>query len=103
VPALTGGKITLLGLKKKRIRELGAIVYIGQEIDESDLSTRAAKTGAIPDPSDASTSLLIQYIEALQTVKIGNIVRLSVNAEGGISLEVVARSPSEYAKNHPPK
>lgn len=97
IPALTEGKPAFAGLTNRKIYEFGRMVYIGMAVSENDLFAKLVDSGAFIENVDETLACLRSYVTQLQSLKIGNIVRI-VPADAGSSnlfgLELVAQTPS---------
>ncbi len=95
VPISIEGRMILFGLKSGRERGYGLVVYIGTSINEKDVFDRIPDSKARIENVDDTLTRLRQYLEKLQTLRLGNIVRLipNQNEDGGYELELVAKRP----------
>ena len=96
VPFQTEGRIVLYGVKSGSEQAHGLMVYLGRAITENDLFAKLVDSGVKIDSVDETLTRLRRYLEMLQSLRIGNVVRLQVGQEasGDFELELVAKSPA---------
>lgn len=91
------GQRVLRGLKSGKEAALGMMVYIGISITENDVLAKLVDSGAVVPDIEATLVLLRSYLEELQSLKIGNVARLSSSnqvTEPKVILELIANTPS---------
>lgn len=96
IPRNEEGKLVLRAVKSGKIPEYGMMVYIGVEVKENDLFAKPVDSGTLISRVDDTMASLRKYIEQLQTLRIGNVVRI-IPANGTsdtFALELVAMTPS---------
>lgn len=71
--------------------ELGAVVFLGTEVTPDLLLERFCERN--PPPSDGLLALRIlnEYVEALNAVRIGNVLSVSYGPDGSLILKVEAK------------
>jgi hypothetical protein len=97
VPWSRGGQRVLLGLKSGQEAALGMVVFIGRSVTEKDLFTKLVDSGAVIANVDETLHLLRSHLARLQTLKIGNVVRIRSPAQDSgpdVDLELIAITPS---------
>lgn len=96
IPFQTEGRTILYGVKSESEQTHGLMVYLGRAITENDLFAKLVDSGAKIESVDDTLTHLRQYLEKLQSLRIGNVVRLQVgqDAGDGFELELVANSPA---------
>lgn len=98
VPVKEDGKVVLRSLKKDRVFQYGRVVFVGQNVSESDLFAKLVETGRkILDVAD-TLETLGKFLEAMKTVKIGNVIELADGAEDSTVLVVASNTPSGFGK-----
>jgi hypothetical protein len=98
VPILYNGRFVLYGLKSGRHRRFGVVIYLGREIDEEDLLSKLVDSGQKVANADETTKTLRRYIEQLQPLRIGNVVRLPECTGCIFELELLAKTPSGFRR-----
>ncbi len=98
VPVKAEGRTRFYGLKSGVVQSLGMMVYVGRSVTENDLFAKLVDTGAKVESVDETLAQLRQYIEALQDLRIGNVVRLQECNGGNVELELASNTPSGFAK-----
>lgn len=98
VPWKHEDRLVLLGLKSKKNRQLGLVVYTGRAVSEKDLFARIVDLGLLIPSVDKAMDLLRLYNDAMRSLKSGSIVRLHVRESnsGVIAFELVANSESSF-------
>lgn len=97
VPWSRGGQRVLLGLKSGQESPLGMMVFVGRSVTEKDLFTKLVDSGAVIANVDETLHLLRSHLARLQTLTIGNVVRIrSPGQDSGpdVDLEIIAITPS---------
>jgi len=96
VPVQAEERTILYGLKSECEHMYGLMIYLGQAITENDLFAKLVDSGTKIANVDETVSRLRQYIEKLQSLRIGNVVRLHPDETGigGFELELVANTPA---------
>jgi len=87
----------LLGLKSGQESPLGMMVFVGRSVTEKDLFTKLVDSGAVIANVDETLHLLRSHLARLQTLTIGNVVRIrSPGQDSGpdVDLEIIAITPS---------
>jgi hypothetical protein len=101
IPWNRDGRRVLRGLKSGKDAAFGMMVFVGRSITENDLFAKLVDSGAVIEDVDETLALLRSYLEALQTLKIGNVTRMcsaTQNSGDAIELELVANAPSATKK-----
>jgi hypothetical protein len=92
-------EIKFLGTRSGRTVRYGMVVLTSQAITENDLFAKLVDTGRrITNVAD-TLQVLTRFLDAMKSVKIGNIVELSGGNNDTISLLIVANTPSGFAKH----
>lgn len=97
VPWNRGGQRVFLGLKSGQESSLGMIVFIGRSVTETDLFIKLVDSGAEIGNVEETLHSLRSYLDRLQSLKIGNVVRIrSTGQDSGpdVELELIANTPS---------
>lgn len=96
IPFQTEGRTIFLGLKSGREHTYGLMIYLGRAITENDLFAKLVDSGTKIASVNETVSILRQYIERLQSLRVGNVVRMKTNDGGvaGLGLELVAHTPA---------
>jgi hypothetical protein len=98
IPFQTEGRTNLYGLKSGRDHTYGLMIYLGRAITENDLFSKLVDSGAkIESAEEGVLATLRQYVEKLQSLRIGNVVRLQSIGDG-FELELVAKTPSGFRR-----
>ena len=92
------GKIRFLGTRSRRTVRYGMAVLTGRAITENDLFAKLVDTGRkVPSVAD-TLQVLAKFLDAMKSVKIGNIVELGGGSDNTLSLLIVANTPSGFVK-----
>ena len=78
---------------------LGMMVYIGRSITENDLFAKLVDSRTVIANVNETLALLQSYLDKLQALKIGNVVRIRSTDQGNgpdVALELVANTPLGY-------
>jgi hypothetical protein len=65
-----------LGLRSKRRRDKGQVVYVGKELTANDIFAKLVDSGCKIENVDNTLNVLETYLRLLQEFKIGNILVL---------------------------
>jgi hypothetical protein len=98
IPFQTEGQTILYGLKSRTKQSHGLIIYLGRAITEHDLFAKLVDGGAEVESVDATLACFRQYIENLQSLRVGNVVRLQASQGEGFELERIANTPSGFPR-----
>jgi len=82
------------GLKSGKDCVYGMMVFLGRAISENDLFAKLVDSGAIINSVDSTLATLRNYIDQLQTLKLGNVVRIVPDTDASFGLELVSKTPS---------
>jgi hypothetical protein len=93
IPYEREGRYILLGLKSGREHAQGMVVYVGRSISENDLFAKLVDSCASVSNNEETFSRLRVFVDKLQALKIGNIVRIIATGDG-FELEVLAKTPT---------
>jgi hypothetical protein len=101
IPTCQDGSPVLTGLSNGKKYEFGLVVYTGTGVSENDLFAKLVGSGAAIGNVDGTLRWLRSYLDQLQNVKIGNVVRLcpAVENVGSFRLELIANTPSAMGKS----
>jgi len=91
------GGIDLFGTRSGKTVPYGMVVLTSRAITENDLFAKLVDTGRKVASVDETLALLASFVEAMKTVKIGNVVEAESDGDG-VKLTVAARSPSGFGK-----
>lgn len=97
VPWKSEGRPVFLGLKSRKHFGHGMMVFVGRAISENDLFARLVDSGTFIENVEETLACLRSYVTQLQSLKIGNVVRVVPAEPGGsnvFELEVIAQTPS---------
>ena len=97
IPRVENGQVTFRGIRSGERGQYGMVVYVGKDVSENDLFARLVDTGTLIPDVDETLALLASFVEAMKTVKIGNVVEAESDRDG-VKLTVAARSPSGFGK-----
>lgn len=75
-------KPCFLGLKSRKLWEVGLMVFIGKEISEKEVFKKLVDTGRSIENVDQSLKDIEIYLTSLQDFKIGNIIGVAEDASG---------------------
>jgi len=82
------------GLRSKRIRKSGRMVYLGQEITENDVFARLVDSGRKIENVEPTLKVLADYVQQLGNFKISNIITVvPKGTESGFELVKVTEMP----------
>lgn len=96
------GDITLFGLKSNQEVRKGIVVLAGKEVSNNDLFAKLIDAGHKIDDVDATLARLYSFLEAVDGLRIGNIVELQPIAESpGFKLKKLAGSPPKSSRELP--
>ncbi|MCL4207972.1 MAG: hypothetical protein KJ000_36255 [Pirellulaceae bacterium] len=91
-------EIRFLGTRSGTTVRYGMTVLTSRAITENDLFAKLVDTGQkITNVAD-TLQVLARFLDAMKSVKIGNIVELGGASSDTISLLIVANTPSGFAK-----
>jgi hypothetical protein len=93
----------LFGLKSKKTREQGLMVYVGKDVTVNDLAAKLVDSGRRIENVSQALACLEAYIRMLQEYRIGNILTVEPCSETpcGFRLKKVANSPPVKRPNLP--
>ena len=92
------GEIEFLGTRSKKAIRYGMVILTSRAVTENDLFAKLVDTGReVPNVAD-TLDTLGKFVDAIKTVKIGNIVEVVGGAENAITLVVVSNTPSGFGK-----
>jgi len=94
IPWNLDGQPVFHGLKSGRDYSHGMMVFVGRAISENDLFAKLVDSGAFINNVDETLASLRSYIDQLQTLRIGNVVRIAPGDGVGFNLELVSNTPS---------
>ena len=95
IPWSREGQAVFLRLKSGREHKNGMMVFVGRLISEKDLFAKLVDSGAFVSSVEETLDNLRNYIDQLQALKVGNVVRIATESgEATFRLELVANSPS---------
>ncbi len=93
-----GGAVTLVSLNTGREYQYGRVVFVGQNITDNDLFAKLVDSGRkVPNVAD-TLNTLGKFLDAMKTVKIGNVVEVVGGSENSITLVVASNTPSGFGK-----
>ena len=96
VPLLSEGRRVLHGLRSRAGQRYGLMVYIGRPITEHNLFAKLVDSGAEIGDADGTLASLREYLENLQSLRVGNVVRLRKTDGDSLELELLAKTPSGF-------
>lgn len=92
------GEIEFLGTRSKKTFRYGMVILTNRAVTENDLFAKLVDTGRkVPNVAD-TLDTLAKFLDAMKTVKIGNVVELFGGLENSISLVVASNTPSGFRK-----
>ena len=98
IPVRAEGRVALRGMASGNEQPYGLMVYLGRAITENDLLRRLVNSPVEIENMDEMLAALRAYVEKLQSLHIGNVVRLHGMSRNGFQLELVARIPSAFRR-----
>jgi hypothetical protein len=88
-----------IGLKSGKGYKMGAISYIGVEIDSNEILSKLQIT---PKELDSARQIINDFMLQLQNFKIGNVISIEYNEDGSFILKKESSRPkSKNAKKLP--
>jgi len=79
-----------MGIKSGEEFKYGAISYIGKEITTNDILDKMEKSGVVTTNKEDLIVSLDRYLEEIQSLKIGNIIKIEYLPDGNFNLVKVA-------------
>jgi hypothetical protein len=99
IPWNNEGRPVFLSLKSGKDYTHGMMVFIGRSISEHDLFAKLVDSGAFIENVNETLACLRKYVDRLQALRIGNVVRIIPGDDESASafgLELVAMIPSAF-------
>ncbi len=97
LPVVVDGQVMLQSVKAGKTFEYGRVVFIGEPVTENDLFAKLVDTGRKVPSVEETLATLRGFLEAMKTVKIGNVVTVAASADG-VTLNVASNTPSGFGK-----
>lgn len=97
IPWSKEGQSVFLGLKSSKDFTYGLMVFVGRAVSDNDLFAKLVDSGVAIENVELTLLCLRQYVSQLQSLKIGNVVRILPADSGSnnvFELELVAQTPS---------
>ena len=92
------GEIEFLGTRSTKSLRYGMVILTSRAVTENDLFAKLVDTGRkVPNVADALDTLC-KFLDAMKTVKIGNVVEIVGGSENAITLVVASNTPSGFGK-----
>jgi hypothetical protein len=91
------GGVEFLGTRSRRTIPYGMVILTSRVLTENDLFAKLVDTGRKVASVDDTLVLLANFLEAMKTVKIGNVVNVELN-NNEVKLTVAANSPFGFGK-----
>lgn len=92
------GEIEFLGTRSKKAIRYGMVILTSRAVTENDLFAKLVDTGRkVPSVAD-TLDMLGKFLDAMKTVKIGNVVEVVGGSENSITLVVASNTPSGFGK-----
>ena len=92
------GDIEFFGTRSKKTVRYGTVILTSRAITENDLFAKLVDTGR-KVPNVANTlEVLANFLEAMKSVKIGNVVEVEGGNDNTVSLLVASNTPSGFGK-----
>lgn len=92
------GEIEFLGTRSKKTIRYGTVILTSRAVTENDLFAKLVDTGRkVSNVADAIDTLG-RFLDAMKTVKIGNVVEVVGGSENSITLVVASNTPSGFGK-----
>jgi hypothetical protein len=88
VPQLSDSPSGFVSVKTGKSCSRGVVVYLGRDVTPEMMLERYCKVLTLPIGREIALSRLAAYCEALQTVKIGNLVSVGFSPDGLPILQV---------------
>jgi hypothetical protein len=99
IPWSDDAQPVFLGLKTGKKHTYGLMIYLGRSICENDLFAKVVDLGMSIESVDNMIRRLCSYLEQLQTLRIGNVARItSANDGKEFKLELVSATPSSFGE-----
>lgn len=99
VPVLgESGEIELIGTRSKKSSRYGIVILTGRAVTENDLFAKLVDTGRKISNVVETLDMLGKFLEAMKTVRIGNIVEVAGRPENSIIFVVASKTPSGFGK-----
>ena len=89
---------SLLGVKTKKIRVLGLVVFTGKDLSPNDLFAWLVDTGRKIDSVDETRKDISEYLEVVSSQRIGDVVMID-RKDGRI---VMLKTDSRRTTKHTP-
>jgi hypothetical protein len=99
VPVVTEkGEVEFLGTKSGANLRYGLVILTSRSVSENDLFAKLVDTGrAVANVADC-LKLLSNFLDAMSTVKIGNVIEITGGSNGEVVLGIVSNTPSGFPK-----
>lgn len=92
------GDIEFFGTRSGKTVRYGMVILTSRAITENDLFAKLVDTGR-KVPNVANTlEVLANFLEAMKSVKIGNVVEVEGGGDTAVSLLVASNTPSGFGK-----
>jgi hypothetical protein len=92
------GEIEFLGTRSKKSIRYGLVILTSRAVTANDLFAKLVDTGRkVPNVAD-TLDTLGNFLDAMKTVKIGNVVEVVGGLENSITLVVASNTPSGFGK-----
>ena len=102
-PIYDGDRQVFVGLENLKPIEFAAVVYIGRDIAPEDLFAKIVNTGLKILPSvDGQMDMISDYFDSLSKLKIGDVVKLELDAEGSVHLVKQQKPKSNHGERNLP-
>jgi hypothetical protein len=88
VPSLADLPEGFVSMKTGKCCERGAVVFLGKKVSLEMMLERYCQVAVSPNDREAALRRLAEYCDALQSTKIGNVVSISFDSDGGLLLHI---------------
>ena len=91
------GELEFLGTKSGKAVPYGMVILTSRAVTENDLFAKLVDTGKKVPSVEDTLATLCSFLEAMKTVKIGNVVTVAAS-DDGVSFNVASNTPSGFGK-----
>jgi hypothetical protein len=91
------GELEFFGTKSGKAIPYGMVILTSRAVTENDLFAKLVDTGRKVPSVEGTLGTLCNFLDAMKTVKIGNVVTVA-GTDDGVSLNVASNTPSGFGK-----
>jgi len=92
------GEIGFLGTKSGTISHYGLVILTNRAVTEIDLFAKLIDTGRTDIDEATYLQLFSSFLDAMQKVKIGNIVEIKGSSNRQVNFNVLSQTPSGFKR-----